>query len=294
MPSRSRTRTTGTSPTRGRSERPRLGDLARAPDVLPVAPEDPLVLEPEHGRVGVPAPRERPRVARRSICDSTPASRAERYGPPSSADVRQRRAWLRRRARDSTRAGASGGTRRSPPRRAARQGQRLPPAEVLEAWKSPAATAGRPASATHAKSCERLNSSNRWASARRRRVARRSASVRRPRRSVVLVCVVRVRRDDRRPGLRRPVLMACGDPVVDATSSRRPTATAWADRTGLVVVVRELEAGDDEHAVASSSARAASRLDLREVVRRRSPRRRELKRSLRHHARVVRAVRRGR
>ena len=37
----------------------RLGDLVGPAGVLPGAPEDPLLLEPEHGRIGVPVVGER-------------------------------------------------------------------------------------------------------------------------------------------------------------------------------------------------------------------------------------------
>jgi len=47
-----------------RPVRARLGDLVGAADVLPETPEDALVLQPEHGGVRVPAPRERPRADR--------------------------------------------------------------------------------------------------------------------------------------------------------------------------------------------------------------------------------------
>ncbi len=49
-----------------RRERARLGDLTRVADVLPEAPEDPLVLELEHVTVGVPAPGQRSRRVDRS------------------------------------------------------------------------------------------------------------------------------------------------------------------------------------------------------------------------------------
>ena len=48
-----------------RPEGSRLGELARVPDVLPRAPEDPLPLELEHRRIRVPAPRQRARAVHR-------------------------------------------------------------------------------------------------------------------------------------------------------------------------------------------------------------------------------------
>ena len=46
-------------------ERARLGHLVCAAGVLPGAPEDPLPLEPQHGRVGVPVERDRAAVGKR-------------------------------------------------------------------------------------------------------------------------------------------------------------------------------------------------------------------------------------
>ena len=43
----------------------RLGDLVGPAGVLPRAPEDPLALEPQHGRVGVPVERDRAAVGDR-------------------------------------------------------------------------------------------------------------------------------------------------------------------------------------------------------------------------------------
>ncbi len=49
----------------GCAERSRLGDLVGAGDVLPGAPEDPLLLEPQHGRIGVPVEGKRAAVGDR-------------------------------------------------------------------------------------------------------------------------------------------------------------------------------------------------------------------------------------
>src|SRR4030095_5731216 len=46
----------------GGGERARFGHLSRVPDVLPGATEDPLPLELQNSRIGVPAPRQAPHV----------------------------------------------------------------------------------------------------------------------------------------------------------------------------------------------------------------------------------------
>jgi hypothetical protein len=55
----------------GRVEAARLGDLVRAGDVLPEPPEDPLLLELEHRRVDVPAPRKRSGAGRAHRSNAT-------------------------------------------------------------------------------------------------------------------------------------------------------------------------------------------------------------------------------
>ena len=123
--SRSRTSTTGTSPTRVAANEPGSAHVARVTDVLPRAAEDALALELEHGGVRVPAPGQASESTALTARDATAAERSpdERSGRHRAADERTRPRDPRRgrgaarsaRARDEHRVVGLAGRRR--PRR---------------------------------------------------------------------------------------------------------------------------------------------------------------------------------
>ena len=136
-------------PRRG-EERAGLVDLVGAACVLPRAPEDPLPLEPEHGRIRVPV--EGKRAAVRDRRHGTTVSRRARQAAARSASTPSCAMKTGRRERRCRTTASSSG----------RQGMTLfQPSRCSSRWKSPLATQGSPARATQEKSWVRLKSSNR-------------------------------------------------------------------------------------------------------------------------------------